>query len=156
LISNVVFSRFGKLDVSIMAVLDHTDLSLVVRSNGGQVFFEPESVVTYIPAPPRLRELPFFMFRWSQRGARNSHQSFLAKWTAEEGKPHYTCVDFVRDYRGNGMPKIRKRLLEWFGWRVGNSVVIGIEWVLSQWGFLNSADPNSSPHYKVVHCGGGR
>ena len=151
-----VFSQCGKLDENNMSVFEHTDLCLAVRSKGGQIFVEPQSVVTYIPKPLCLKELPFFMLRWSEKWAKHSHQSFLAKWDAEEGKPHYTFVDFARDYRSNGMPKVRKRLINWCGWTVGSRIVVFIEWGLAQLGNMKFAGLETSPHYRMVHSSGRR
>ena len=95
------------------------------------------------------------MLRWSDKWARHSRQSFLDKWEAEDGKPHYTIVNFVKDYRGHAMAKTRKRLVNLCGWSVGSRVIVFIEWGLAILGNLKFAGLETLPHFRVVHSGGG-
>jgi hypothetical protein len=154
LVRSEVFSKYGKLDEHTMSVLDHTDLCLLVRSGGDQVFFEPNSIVTYVPHRLRPRELPFYMLRWSDEWTKHSQDHFLGKWRAREGKPHYTHVDFVRQLRGNGMPNMRRRAIGWCGWRVGSRIIDLTEVTLAKLGNTRFAGLDSSPHYRVVHAVG--
>jgi len=154
LIRTEMFARHGKLDENNLSVCDHSDLSIAVRRAGGEIYFEPQSVVTYIPERLRPRELPFYMLRWSEAWARHSHRTFLAKWQAEDGKPHYTYVDFVREYRAFALPVLRRRAVRWCGWRVGSRIVELVEWGLAAIGSARFAGLGAPPRYRVVHEGG--
>lgn len=150
-----VFDECGKLDENNMSNLEHVDLCMAVRSKGGEVYFEPESVVTYVPERLRCGELPYFMLRWSDRWTRHTHERFLQKWHAEEGKPHYTIIDFGRQYRGLGMPRLRKRAVELFGWRIGTRIIVLIESGLAMWASFNYAGLGKRPKIEWVHAGNG-
>ena len=150
-----VFDNCGKLDENNMSNLEHVDLCMTVRSKGGEVYFEPNSVITYVPERLRCRELPFFMLRWSDRWTRHTHEQFLQKWHAEEGKPHYTIIDFGRQYRGLGMPRMRKRAVDLFGWRIGNRIIVVIDSGLAMWANRNFAGLGKRPKIKLVHAGNG-
>jgi len=150
-----VFDDCGKLDENNMSNLEHVDLCMTVRSKGGEVIFEPNSVITYVPERLRCRELPFFMLRWSDRWTRHTHEQFLQKWHAEEGKPHYTIVDFGRQYRGLGMPRMRKRAVDLFGWSIGTRIIVLVESGLAMWANLTFTGLGKPPKIKLVHAGNG-
>lgn len=126
-----VFARHGKLDEELMASHEHIDLCLTVMEGGGRIFFEPESVITYVPAPLALHELPFFMLRWSEEWSQRSIDRFMAKWKAADANPAAHNVRFVWEHRGFGMPNFRKHVMGLAGWRGGKWIVDGVERVLA-------------------------
>jgi GT2 family glycosyltransferase len=88
LVRTDVFDRFGPLDEELRGTLEHCDLCLTVRTNGGQVFFEPASVMTYVAPPPLAwSDLPYFMLRWSPQWAEASAAHFKAKWQLDAEDP---------------------------------------------------------------------
>lgn len=61
-----LFERIGLFDEEMFSTREHLDFRLEVARSGGTVWFEPSSVVTYVPGPPfALADVPFFIPRWS-------------------------------------------------------------------------------------------
>jgi GT2 family glycosyltransferase len=59
----------------------HLDWCLRVAQAGHTLWFEPTSVVHYVPGPPRdLADVHFYMLRWSDAWERRSLEHFRAKW----------------------------------------------------------------------------
>ena len=118
LVRKDVFDRFGLLDEELTSVNEHTDICLKVREGGGIVMFEPDSVMSYVNAPRiRLNELPYFLFRWSEKLARDSEIHFLRKWNAvmDDGR---TILEFVRDHRRHALASTRDVAQRFLGWRI--------------------------------------
>ena len=87
-----VFDAIGPLDEGLLSSKEHIDFSMEVRRAGGEVWFEPASVVTYV-FPCRARPLnredwPFFALRWSDAYGRRSLEHFIRKWDLKT-KPTY-------------------------------------------------------------------
>ena len=87
-----VFDAIGPLDEGLLSTKEHIDFSMEVRRAGGEVWFEPASVVTYV-FPCRARPLtredwPFFALRWSDAYGRRSLEHFIRKWDLKT-KPTY-------------------------------------------------------------------
>lgn len=75
----------GGLDEGLLNTREHLDFSLSLAKNGGTVWFEPESVVAYMPPPPlEASDVPFFMLRWSNDWERRSLNHFREKWDLVE------------------------------------------------------------------------
>lgn len=75
----------GGLDEGLLNTREHLDFSLSLAKNGGAVWFEPESIVAYLPPPPlRLSDVHFFMLRWSDDWERRSLDYFRRKWDLAE------------------------------------------------------------------------
>ncbi len=88
LVRTDVFDRFGPLDEGLRSILEHCDLCLTVRTNGGEVFFEPASVMTYVSPPPLAwSDVPYFMLRWGPDWAEASAARFKAKWQLDAEDP---------------------------------------------------------------------
>jgi GT2 family glycosyltransferase len=69
LVRSEVLERLGPLDEGLMSQAEHSDLCLLVREEGGTVYFEPEAAVTYVTSGPwRWSDYPFFVRRWSRHG----------------------------------------------------------------------------------------
>ena len=81
----VLFDRekllaLGGPDEAMRSQGDHLDLVLRVHAAGGLVWFEPASRVVYvIPDHLAVRDLPFFLGRWSPAWNRASERAFFAK-----------------------------------------------------------------------------
>ena len=79
-----VFARIGPLDEELLSANEHVDLSLLVREAGGEVWFEPASVVTYVP--PRsfdAGDRGYYVLRWSRAWNRLSRERLAAKWRVD-------------------------------------------------------------------------
>jgi GT2 family glycosyltransferase len=91
LVRTDTFDRIGPLDEALLSTREHEDLALAVRAQGGTVWTEPRSVVTYLPPPrhpklvgafgPPLRvsDVPYFARRWSERWNEDSVEHFRVK-----------------------------------------------------------------------------
>ena len=122
-----VFERLGRLDENLMSSHEHIDLCLKVREAGGGIYFEPQSVVTYIPKKLRPYEIPYFMLRWSNMWTRHSLDHFFGKWNAVEHDSGHHEIQFVRRHRGHALPALRRRAIAVGGWHLGNLVIDLVE-----------------------------
>ncbi|MEO0759781.1 MAG: glycosyltransferase [Cyanobacteria bacterium J06648_16] len=85
LVRRDIFDRLGPLDEGMMNTKEHLDFCMAVRETGEQVYFEPASVVTYVPGPPlKLSDVYFYMLRWSNDWTMSSLQRIREKWTLAE------------------------------------------------------------------------
>ncbi len=76
--------RVGGLDDRLLATREHLDLCLRIADAGGEVWFEPASRVTYVTPPPvDLRDVPYFLRRWSEEWSRTSLEHFQEKYGIE-------------------------------------------------------------------------
>jgi hypothetical protein len=66
---------------------EHLDFCMSVQAAGGTVYFEPASLVTYVPGPPlEWTDLHYYMLRWSDAWTLNSLHRLRDKWNlAEDG-----------------------------------------------------------------------
>ncbi|MGK7947907.1 MAG: glycosyltransferase family 2 protein [Xenococcaceae cyanobacterium] len=96
LVRREIFDRIGNLDPQMLCTKEHLDFCMSVREAGGQVYFEPECVVTYVPGPPlEFTDMHFYMLRWSDEWMRASLQRLREKWNlSEDGyfKTKYTKI----------------------------------------------------------------
>jgi len=85
LVRREVLERLGGLDIGMLNTKEHLDFSMGVRALGGKVYFEPSSVVTYVPGPPLAwSDLHFYMLRWSDAWTLASLQQLREKWNLAE------------------------------------------------------------------------
>ena len=96
-----IFDRLGPLDEGLRAVFEHCDLCLCVRENGGEVYLEPQSVVSYVSPPPLAwSDVPYFTLRWSEEWLQASVERFRAKWSLDLTDPRFdSTVNFGRWHR---------------------------------------------------------
>jgi GT2 family glycosyltransferase len=85
LVRRSVFDQIGLLDEGMLNTREHLDFCLTVARAGQSVWFEPSSVVAYVPPPPlALSDVGFFMVRWSDDWERRSLEHFRSKWDLTE------------------------------------------------------------------------
>jgi GT2 family glycosyltransferase len=85
LVRRGIFDRLGPLDEGMLNTKEHLDFCMTVREAGETVYFEPASLVTYVPGPPlELTDLPFYMLRWSDAWQLNSLHRLRDKWNLDE------------------------------------------------------------------------
>jgi GT2 family glycosyltransferase len=71
----------GMIDPEILNTREHIDFCMNVRAAGGEIWLEPDSLVTYLhDAPIGPSDLPYYMLRWSDGWERRSLQHLIAKW----------------------------------------------------------------------------
>jgi GT2 family glycosyltransferase len=87
LVRRDIFDKIGMLDSSMLNTKEHLDFCLTVVAAGGKVYFEPNSLVTYVPGPQlELTDMHFFMLRWSDAWTITSLNRIREKWNiAEDG-----------------------------------------------------------------------
>ena len=74
------FEHTGALDEHLTSCREDNDLSLEVLNAGGEIWFEPEAVVAFLP-PERLSlsEVPYISRRWGERANAASLEHFCSK-----------------------------------------------------------------------------
>ncbi len=82
-----IFERLGMFDEGMLNTKEHLDFCMNVIQAGETVYFEPESLVTYVPGPPlEWTDLHFYMLRWSDAWELASLSRLREKWNvAEDG-----------------------------------------------------------------------
>ena len=68
---------------------------------GGEVYLEPDSIVTYVPPPPLTKtDLPYFLLRWSHAWNLTSVERFRAKWNLDANDPGlFELLDWLGRHR---------------------------------------------------------
>lgn len=85
LVRSDIFQVTGSLDEALLNTREHVDFCLLATQAGLSVYFEPTSIVTYVPGPPlELRDIPFYMLRWSDAWELESLRHICQKWDVLE------------------------------------------------------------------------
>lgn len=85
LVRTDIFEKIGYLDEEMLNTKEHLDFCMNVIQAGGKVYFEPDSLVTYVPGPPlEWSDLHFYMLRWSDAWTLASLQRIRHKWNLSE------------------------------------------------------------------------
>jgi GT2 family glycosyltransferase len=89
LVRTDLMRRLGPLDEELLAVTEtQIDLCLQARDLGAEVWFEPDSVVTYVRPPPfAWDDLPYYLLRWNDEWAQRGLERFRTKWNLESDDP---------------------------------------------------------------------
>ena len=90
LVRREIFEKIGMLDEGFSCTKEYLDFAMSVNKAGGEIYLEPESVVTFLTHPPapalKWEDLPYFMLRWSDAWELNSLVKLREKWNlAEDG-----------------------------------------------------------------------
>lgn len=82
LVAKKAFDRLGLLDEGFMSFVECDAFCLDVVAAGGSIYFEPDSIVTYVPPRESLdgADLAYFLLRWSDEWNERSLETFLAKY----------------------------------------------------------------------------
>jgi GT2 family glycosyltransferase len=81
LVRTDIFERIGYLDEAMLNTKEHLDFCMNVAASGGKIYFEPDSLVTYVPGPPlEWTDLHFYMLRWSDAWTLGSLERIREKW----------------------------------------------------------------------------
>jgi GT2 family glycosyltransferase len=85
MVCTAIFEKTGMLDEALLNTKEHVDFCMTVMEAGGNVYLEPESLVTYVPGPPlELTDMPFYMLRWSDAWELASLHRLRDKWNLTE------------------------------------------------------------------------
>ncbi|MFB2919365.1 MULTISPECIES: glycosyltransferase family 2 protein [Aerosakkonema] len=137
------------LDERFLSTGEHWDLCLEVRQNGGTIYFEPNSIVSYVAPPPfAWSDLPYFFLRWSEAWNRDSLNYFREKWNLSEDDPclkgHYIWLN--RHRQRTIRESIRQYLPIKRGAWVNQNILMPIEKQLNKIFFRESG--RKSPNQK--------
>ena len=122
LVRRDVFDRLGLLDEGLHSMAEHLDLCLLVRRAGGAIYFEPAAAVTYVTSGGlSLRDVPYFLRRWSEGWTAASLDHFRAKWDLTPLDPAIAEMDlFARQHRHLALEALERSLVRIVGWRWGH------------------------------------
>lgn len=85
LVRTSLFEQLGPLDEGFLNTKEHVDLCLGAAQAGGKIYFEPTSVVTYVPGISwSWADLHLYMLRWSDAWERESLMHLRQKWDLPE------------------------------------------------------------------------
>jgi GT2 family glycosyltransferase len=97
------FNHVGLLDEEFMSMCEEDDFCMAVTQSGGSIYFEPDSVVSYVPPSSydlAWSDLPFFFIRWSTAWCQVSINRCRSKWHLTEDSPFIRHTDqFVENHR---------------------------------------------------------
>jgi GT2 family glycosyltransferase len=117
LVRREIFEKLGYLDEKMLNTKEHLDFCMNVRNNGGTVYFEPQSIVTYVPGITlNWADIEFYMLRWSDAWELGSLNHLRQKWQVAED------MYFRQKYKGLGWRR-RKTILQ----PIINSLTFGIK-----------------------------
>jgi len=138
LVRTEVFERLGPLDEEFKSVAEHTDLCLLVRREGGAVYFEPGSSVTYITSGGfSAADYAYFARRWSRAWTQSSLEHFRAKWDLPLGEAGLASIArWAEEHRYIPLRPTLRALERTLGWRCGSWVgrgLLGVERQLNRW-----------------------
>ncbi len=87
LVRKDIFEQIGPLDEAMLNTKEHLDFCMSVAQAGEHIYFEPASIVTYVPGPPLAwRDVGYYMLRWSDAWTTASLRHLQTKWQlAEDG-----------------------------------------------------------------------
>lgn len=85
LVRTEIFESIGPFDETMLNTKEHLDFCMNVVKAGGSVYFEPKSLVTYVPGVPlQGSDLHFYMLRWSDAWELASLKRLREKWNLAE------------------------------------------------------------------------
>ena len=85
LVRTDIFEELGYFDEQMLNTKEHIDFCLGVMEAGYKVYFEPDSLVTYVPAVPlKWSDLHYYMLRWSNEWETKSLIRMRQKWDLAE------------------------------------------------------------------------
>lgn len=110
LVRRSVFERLGPLDEGLMSANEHVDICLLVREAGGAVYFEPKSVVTYVPSSPlTAADRSFHLLRWSPEWNQRSLARFAEKWNVSLDEGSFKGQkSWLRRHRRDAYPFLKR------------------------------------------------
>jgi GT2 family glycosyltransferase len=80
-----VFRELGPLDEKFLNTKEHVDFCMGVAKAGKEIYFEPTSVITYVPGLEwNWADLHFYMLRWSDAWETASLSHLKEKWSLSE------------------------------------------------------------------------
>ena len=85
LVRTSIFEELGYFDEQMLNTKEHIDFCMGVMEAGYKVYFEPDSLVTYVPAVPlEWSDIHYYMLRWSNDWETKSLLRMREKWNLAE------------------------------------------------------------------------
>lgn len=85
LVRTKIFKQIGFLDETLLNTKEHLDFCMSVTKAGGTVYFEPDSIITYVPGSSlEWTDLHLYMLRWSDAWELASLSRLREKWGLSE------------------------------------------------------------------------
>jgi len=90
LITKAALETVGGLDPQYLSTGEHWDLCLKVRQQGGQIYLEPSSRITYVAFfGLKFSDLPYYNLRWCDEWNLASTNHFIQQWHLDPKDPHF-------------------------------------------------------------------
>ncbi|PSF39125.1 glycosyl transferase family 2 [Aphanothece hegewaldii CCALA 016] len=106
LVRTEIFKQTGFFDEKFMNTKEHLDFCMTVRQLGETVYFEADSIVTYVSGPPLdWTDWHYYMLRWSDDWELKSLNHLRQKWNLDED------IYFQHKYKALGWRR-RKTILQ--------------------------------------------
>jgi GT2 family glycosyltransferase len=87
-------AKVEPLDERLTATREHLDFGLQLQATGFALWFEPDSVVTYLTPPPFSRgDRRYFLLRWNDDFCRESTEWFYDKWDLPRDQKYRKWID---------------------------------------------------------------
>lgn len=87
LVRREALDKIGQFDPMMYSTREHVDFCLSVKEAREQIYFEPKSIVTYLPDYPQDQsDLLFYALRWSNTWKLKSLQHLKDKWKLTEDR----------------------------------------------------------------------
>jgi GT2 family glycosyltransferase len=134
-----VFDRLGPLDEALQSIAEHSDLCMLVRREGGKVYFEPDSIVTYITSGRfGWADYPFYLWRWADARNEASAKRLCEKWDlAADDSGNVAHERWAMGHRHVPFKPTLRKLERLLGWRwgrwLGQDVLLGLERRINRW-----------------------
>ena len=146
-----VFERLGPLDERLRTMAEHTDLCMLARRAGGEVYFEPDATVTYLTSGRfSLADYGYFFWRWGEAATTASIARFREKWDLpdhEEGME--AGARWATEHRHIPLKPAQGWLERVLGWRwgrwVGQGVLPALERRVNRWWAPPVPPPPATP-----------
>ena len=158
LVRKSVFDRIGPLDEGMINTKEHCDLCTLVEQSGGEIWLEPDSIVTYDFTGRKFSDLGYFMLRWSDQWELDSLDNLKAKYELDDSDEYFKARVKNRGWRRRH--KIWKPLLQklFLGLRLRKleDLIVAIDCIYNR--RLTDRYARQAPHIKprIVHQPAGR
>lgn len=123
----------GGIDERMMSQYDHIDLVLRLRADGGEVWFEPQSHVTYaVPSWLSPSDLVFFLGRWSRSWNRRSDDAFRSVHGVTDAPYSSEAYRYSERHRRFAWSGVANLLKPAVGRRVSSGLSGALDWGLGR------------------------
>jgi GT2 family glycosyltransferase len=127
--------RLAPLDERLLSTAEHIDICLAVAAQGGKVYFEPSSRVSYLPPEALDRtERRYFQLRWSEAWTRATFLHLCEKWNLSHDDPYISQhVRWLRSHRRLALKPVQGKLVAALGprlarWPLRSLAVCEVAW----------------------------